>query len=402
MLKYTLRRLMQAIPTLFGITLLSYMLMLAAPGGPVAALTFAPNITPQEREALAERMGVNDPIYIQYLRWLIGDDWMRWDSDGDGISDQAILIPLLGYKRDRASAIMRDEAGNPILEPLPPGTRKGILRGDFGNSFFQGRRPVLEIIGERIPATIELGLASLLVGLTIGLPIGILAAVWKGSLFDNFTRVAAVIFNALPIFWLGLLLLLLVGRFLPEWISSIARSDSLLAPLFQALPGSDGKPVLPMGGRCSPTILVGGCPPLFQRLEYLILPTFVIATGGIAGFSRFMRASMLDVVHQDYMRTASAKGLTKRIVWFKHGARNALIPIAVFLGPAITGILGGSAITETIFAWPGIGRTSVQAVTQQDYPLVMATVIFAAIATILGNILTDILLALIDPRIRFN
>lgn len=402
MLKYTIRRLVQAIPTLFGITLLSYMLMLAAPGGPVAALTFAPNITPQEREALAERMGVNDPIYVQYLRWLIGDDWMRWDSDGDGISDGAVLIPLLGYKRDRASAIVRDENGHPILEPLPPGIRKGILRGDFGNSFFQGRRPVLEIIGERIPATLELGLASLLVGLMIGLPVGILAAVWKGSLFDNFTRVAAVIFNALPIFWLGLLLLLLVGRFLPEWISSIARSDSVLAPIFQALPGADGKPVLPMGGRCSATILIGGCPPLFQRLEYLILPTFVIATGGIAGFSRFMRASMLDVVHQDYMRTASAKGLTQRMIWFKHGARNALIPIAVFLGPAITGILGGSAITETIFAWPGIGRTSVQAVTQQDYPLVMATVIFAAIATILGNILTDILLALIDPRIRFN
>ena len=141
---------------------------------------------------------------------------------------------------------------------------------------------------------------------------------------------------------------------------------------------------------------------MWDRLEYLILPTFVIATGEIAGFSRFMRASLLDVSHQDYIRTAKAKGLSNRLVWFKHGTRNALIPIATFLGPAITGILGGAAITETIFAWPGLGRLAVNAVTQQDYPIVMTVVLFAAVATILGYLLSDILYALIDPRIRLN
>jgi peptide/nickel transport system permease protein len=186
-----------------------------------------------------------------------------------------------------------------------------------------------------------------------------------------------VVFNALPVFWLGLLLLLVFG--------------------------GNGLGLLPMGNRCNAAAnLLGGCPPVYGRLEYLILPTFVIATGGIAGFSRFMRASLLDVSTQDYVRTAKAKGLSDRVVWFKHGARNALIPIATFLGPAITGVLSGAAITETIFAWPGLGRLAVTSVTQQDYPVVMAVVLFAAVATILGYLLSDILYALIDPRIRLH
>lgn len=362
MIKYTIRRLLQAIPTLFGISLLTYMLMLAAPGGPVAALTFSPTVTPQQRAALAARLGVNDPFYVQYLRWLLGDDWMRWDSDGDGVADHAIIIPL-------------DADGDGV--PDPPGTRLGILRGDFGRSFYQGRRQVLPLILERVPATLELGVSSLLVGLALGLPIGILAAVNRGGVFDNVTRVMAVVFNAVPVFWLGLLLLLIFG--------------------------GNGLGWLPMGNRCNAAAsLLGGCPPIYERLQYLILPTFVIAAGGIAGFSRFMRASLLDVSTQDYIRTAKAKGLSARVVWFQHGARNALIPIATFLGPAITGVLTGAAITETIFAWPGLGRLVVSAVTQQDYPVVMAVVIFAAIATILGYLLSDILYALIDPRIRLQ
>lgn len=375
MIKYIIRRLVQALPTLLGISILSYLLMLAAPGGPVAALTFAPNITKDEREALSERLGVDDPAHIQYLRWLIGDDWMRWDGDGDGVSDHAVLIPLYGNARDQRFRLIRDENGDNVQEPLPPGNRKGILRGDFGRSFYQGRRDVLSLVFERVGATLELGIASLLLGLAVGLPIGIFAAVRRGGLFDNITRVTAVIFNALPVFWLGLILIIIFG--------------------------GNGLSLLPMGNQCAAT-LSGDCPPLYQRIEYLILPTFTIATGGIAGFSRFMRASMLDVISQDYMRTARAKGLSSRIVWFKHGARNALIPIATFLGPAITGVLAGAAITETIFAWPGLGRLAVSSVTQQDYPVVMAITMFAAIATILGYILSDIMYALIDPRIRFN
>jgi peptide/nickel transport system permease protein len=358
MIKYTLRRLLQAIPTFLGITIFSYLLMAAAPGGPVAALTQDPRMTPEVRQRIAAQLGVNDPLPIQYLRWLLGDDWMRWDSDGDGVADSSFLIPL-------------DADGDG--QPEPPGDQIGILRGDFGRSFFY-RRPVGDLIGERVAATLELGFAALLLGLVIGVPIGIIAAVRKGGVFDNSTRIMSVCFSAIPIFWLGLILILVFGKYLD---------------------------LLPMGGRC-PVSLTGDCPPVWGRLEYLILPCFVLATGAIAVYSRYMRASMLDVKSQDYIRTAQAKGLTNRNVWFKHGARNALIPLATFLGPAITGLLAGAVITETIFSWPGLGRLGVGAVTSQDYPVVMAVVIIGAVATILGYILSDILYGVIDPRIRFD
>ena len=360
MTKFIIRRSLQAIPTLFGISILVYAIMLATPGGPVAALTFAPDITPQERAALAAQLGVNDPWHIQYLRWLLGDDWMRFDSDGDGRADTAYLIPL-------------DADGDG--EPEPPGNRRGILRGDFGNSFFHGQRHVIPVIAERLGATFELGAASIVVGLTIGIPVGVLAAVDRGGLFDNLTRIVAVVFNALPVFWLGLLLLLIFG--------------------------GTGLGLLPMGNRCG-IVLVGGCPPFYQRLEYLIMPTFVIAAGVVAAYSRFMRASLLDVSGQDYIRTARAKGLSGRMVWFRHGLRNALIPIATLLGPTVTSVLSGAAITETVFSWPGVGRLVVSSITQKDYPLVMAVVMAAAVATILGYLISDILYALIDPRIRLR
>lgn len=358
MIKYTIRRLIQAIPTFFGITVLSYLLMTAAPGGPVAALTFGPNVTVAQRQLVAARLGVNDPVYIQYLRWLLGDDWMRWDADGDGVADHNFLIPL-------------DADGDG--EPEPPGTTRGVLRGDFGRSFAI-KRPVGELIGERVNATLELGISALVLGLAVGVPVGILAAVRKGGKFDNFTRVLAVVFTAIPVFWLGLILILVFG----SWLH-----------------------ILPMGSRCSP-LAIGGCPPVWGRLEYLLLPTFVLATGTIAVYSRYMRASMLDVMSQDYMRTAQAKGLSSRSVWFKHGARNALIPLATFLGPAIFGLLSGAAITERIFSWPGLGSFAIAAVTSQDYPVVMTVVILGAVATICGYILSDVLYAVIDPRIRFD
>lgn len=358
MARYILRRLIQAIPIFFGITLLSYALMSAAPGGPVAMLTFDPSMTAAEREIIAARLGVNDPWPVQYLRWVAGDDWMRWDNDSDGIADGAFLLPL-------------DADGDGV--PEPPGTNRGILRGDFGRSFIHSR-PVTQLILERVPATLELGFAALVVSLLIGVPIGIMAAVSRGSWFDNLTRIMAVIFNAVPGFWLGLILILVFGSVLG---------------------------LLPMGSRC-PTSLMGGCPPIHQRLDHLILPVFVLATGSIASYSRYMRTSMLEVRNQDYMRTAKAKGLRDRSVWFVHGARNAMIPLATFLGPALTLLLSGAVVTETIFSWPGLGRLIVNSVVRQDYPVVMASVIMTAIATILGYLLSDIFYAWIDPRIRLK
>lgn len=361
MLKYIIRRLVQSIPIFFGITLLAYGLMALTPGGPVSALAFGAGMSARQRQQLEIQLGVNDPWPVQYLRWLVGDDWMRWDSDGDGLADGSILIPMYGIDG----------------EPLPAGERRGILRGDFGRSFSL-QRPVLAILTERIPATLELSVSTLVIGGLLGVAVGIAAAVNHNRWFDHSTRVGAVILDAVPLFFLALVLLIIFAARL-RWV--------------------------PIGDRCNQSTIAlaaQGCPPVFERLEYLILPVFILAMQVVGGWSRYMRASMLDVVSQDYIRTARAKGLTERYVWFRHGARNALIPIATFLGPAITGLIGGSVVIEQIFNWPGIGRTIVSAVTARDYPLVMAATVYAGVATILGYLLSDILYALIDPRIRFD
>jgi peptide/nickel transport system permease protein len=359
MLKYVIRRLIQAVPTFFGITLLAYLLMTAAPGGPLGILYFSnPRMSDEQKVALAARLGVNDPVYIQYLRWLLGDDWLRWDTDGDEVADRAFLIPL-------------DADGDGVAEP--PGDRRGVLRGDFGDSFFN-RRPVLDVLAERVLPTLELAITSLLLSVTIGISAGIIAAVRRGGLFDQGMRILTAILDALPNFWIALLLLLFFGANL-GW--------------------------LPLGGRCR-TTLDDSCPPVYERLDYMILPVTILTIGAISGYMRFTRASMLDVISQDYVRTARSKGLSERVIWFRHGARNALIPLATFLGPALTGLLGGAVITETIFSYPGLGRTIVQASTQRDYPIVMAVTIYAAAATIIGYLLSDIFYALLDPRIRFD
>ncbi len=375
MVKYVIRRLIQAIPIFFGITILSYLLMSAVPGGPVEALAFNNRMKPREKEELKIRLGVNDPLPVQYLRWLLGDDWMRWDTDDDGLADASVFfIDLWGPELDENGKPLVDpETGDVILQRLPPGDNFGILRGDFGNSFFH-KRPAMDVLVERLPATLELGLTSLLVGVVFGVSIGVAAAVYHGKSFDQVSRVGAVIVNALPNFWLGLLLLLIFGSALD---------------------------ILPLGDRCR-TTLDPTCPPIFDRLEYLILPTIVLAAGAVAGYSRFMRASMLDIVSQDYIRTARSKGLKDRDVWIRHGMKNALIPIATFLGPSITFLLSGAAVTETVFSWPGVGRLAVNAVGQRDFPVVMIVVVYSAIATILGYLISDIPYAMIDPRIRYD
>jgi peptide/nickel transport system permease protein len=353
MIKFIIRRLIQSIPTFFGITVLSYAIIAAAPGDPVSTLSFGPRTTQAQRDALSRQLGVDDPLWQQYIRWLIGDDFREFP------------------KLDRYAKPVVDEDGNQVMVS---GTNKGILRGDFGKSF-TAKRPALEVVLEKIPATAELGGLSLLVSVTLGIPIGIMAAVWQGSLFDNLTRVMAVLFNAVPIFWLGLILLLVFGSWL-GW--------------------------LPMGGRYPDNYFLTGEVTFSDRIERLILPVFVLSTGGVAAFSRYMRASLLDVINQDYIRTAKAKGLTYSEVWFSHGARNALIPVATILGPAIPNILGGAILTETIFSWPGMGRLAFLAVTQQDYPIIMATVVLASLGTIVGFLLSDVFYALVDPRIRLS
>ena len=354
MQRYIVRRLMQAIPTLFGITVIVYIIMLLAPGDPVALRTFDPTIRQDERERLAIKLGVNDPFLVQYLRWLIGDDWMMVDSNADGELDSW-------------------------------GDNYGILRGDFGTSFkFRGSNP-LKLIGERLGATLELNIAVVLIGIGNGILIGVLAALKRGRAFDKYSRIFAVLGDSVPVFWFALLAIMLMGIVLPRMLEPYGIGS--------------GSPFLPMGGRCPP--VRGGCPPVYARLQYLLLPVLVSSLGPIAGWSRFMRASMLETVNSDYIRTALAKGLTSRGVWIRHGLRNAIIPLMVFLGPLIFGLIGGSVIIERIFSWPGIGLLLFDAVVSRDYPVVMASVVVGSVLSLLGYIAADILYALSDPRVRF-
>lgn len=357
MSRYILRRLFQSIPTMFGITFMSFLLM-GVSGNPLLALTVQPEMTQEHINRVAARLGINDPLPVQYVRWLMGDDWLRWDSDGDGTSDHSFLIPL--------------DANNDG-QPEPPGTRRGVMRGDFGNSFSL-KRPVLDLIFERIPATLELSITTLVIGTTIGILLGILAAVRRGGIFDNSLRLFAAVANSLPGFWLALMLLLVFAVQLR---------------------------IFPIGDRCRLT-MEPSCPPIFMRLEYMALPVFAACVGFIGGLARFMRVCMLDEIGQDYIRTASAKGLTNRQIWLGHAARNALLPIATGLGPAITGLLGGSIVLETIFNYPGLGLTLLNAASARDYPVVMAAVIYGSLATILGYLLSDILYTWLDPRIEFR
>ncbi|MEO0561196.1 MAG: ABC transporter permease subunit [Chloroflexota bacterium] len=263
-----------------------------------------------------------------------------------------------------------DNAANPIGERM--GDHFGILRGDFGESAIS-QRPAMEVVLERLPATAELGVLSLAIGLVIGVIIGVLAAVFHDSWFDQVTRILAVLVSSIPVYWLGLILLLIFGSYL-GW--------------------------LPMGGRFPNTI--SGEYTTWERVSRLILPVFTLSSFGIATFSRYMRASLLDVLEQDYIRTAHAKGVPERVVWFKHGMRNALIPIATILGPSLTLVISGAVLTETIYSWPGMGRLLVNSVFQADYNIIMAVILLLAFATILGYMLSDILYALFDPRVRLN
>jgi peptide/nickel transport system permease protein len=338
--QYILRRLMQGIPTFFGVTLISFLLMQAAPGDPIALITFAPNSRPETAQTMRRQLGLDQPPLMQYVYWLAGNDWTLVDMDGDGSGDT-------------------------------PGPRKGLLRGDLGSSLKQ-KRPVSELIVERIPATLQLTVSALVVGYGIGVILGVVAAVYHKTWVDHVVRVISVIGNAVPAFWLGLLLII----------------------VFSVQLG-----VLPMSGMRD--ITSRGFD-LGDILSHMILPVAVLSLNTIAFISRFTRTEILEVLEQDYIRTARAKGLKNRAVWWWHALRNALIPVATFVGQSLGTLLAGAVIIEQVFSWPGMGRLVVNAVFQRDFPLVMGSVVIASVMFIGGVLLSDLLYAWLDPRIRLR
>ena len=245
---------------------------------------------------------------------------------------------------------------------------------DLGQSFSTDHRPVIDKIAERIPITIIINVLSMILIILIAIPIGVLSAVRQNSLFDKITAVIVFIGFAVPTFWLALLLMILFGvdlGWLP--ISGIRSLNYEYLPPFAAF---------------------------VDLLKHLILPVLLSAFGGLAGLSRYMRSNMLEVIRQDYITTARAKGLSERVVIYKHALRNALLPVITILGLSIPGLIGGSVIFETIFAIPGMGQLFYMSVMSRDYPVVMGILFIGAILTLIGNLVADISYAVADPRIR--
>jgi peptide/nickel transport system permease protein len=296
MLRYIARRLLLTVPLLIGISLISFLVIYAAPGGPVEMATdLNPKVTAEARERLAAYYGLDQPVHVQYGRWLG-------------------------------------------------------------------------------PVTLSINVLSMFLIFLVAVPLGIYSAVRKDSWFDRISTVAVFTGFAVPTFWLALLLMMLFGVQL-GW--------------------------LPISGLVSmeyESFTIAG--KIGDRVRHLILPVFVSAFGGLAGLSRYMRSNMLEVIRQDYIAAARAKGLPERKVVFRHALRNALLPFITILGLSVPGLLGGSVIFESIFAIPGLGQLFYQGVLSRDYPLIMGSLVIGAFLTLIGNLLADVGYAYADPRIR--
>ncbi len=320
MASYIIRRLIQAIPIVIGISVLSFAIVYLTPGSPVDKFR-TPRVSPETIQRLIHLYGLDQPLPVQFAKWF-GAFWtFPWSNTA------------------------------------------------WGYSFTDGL-PVRDKIFGRIPATLLLMGTSLVVTIVLAIPIGILQAVKQYSWADKIATTLETIGYAMPTFWLGLIL------------------KQLFAVQFK---------ILPLFGMNT----LGKTGNVPDVLWHLILPVTTLSVISIAGWSRYMRASMLEVMRQDFIRTARSKGLAGGAVIRKHALRNALIPIVTLLGLTVPSLLSGAAITETVFSWPGLGWLGVQSVTERDYPVVLAVVMIGGVMVILGNLLADIAYAIVDPRIHY-
>jgi peptide/nickel transport system permease protein len=319
---YIVRRLLQMIPLLFGVTFLTFALINLIPGSPVQRLRDNPKIRPEAAIELEHQLGLDQPWPIRYVNWL----------------------------------------GN-------------LVHGDLGVSMYN-RLPVADRIWAAIPNTLVLAVSALSIALLVAVPLGIYSAVRHRSTFDHAATVGAVAMYAMPDFWLALLLVALFALKFKEW----------------------GFPSLPVGGMTN----ARGGGDLLDRIQHLLLPVAALAMIQIGGWSAFIRSSMLETLRMDYVRTADSKGLSRRTVLYVHALKNAFLPLVTIVGLALPGLLGGALIIETIFAWPGMGRLTYEAVGRRDYTMIMATTLMFSVLTMVSNLIADVLYATLDPRIRLE
>lgn len=324
MSRFIVRRLLQAIPLLFLVSVCVFTLIRLVPGGPMGVYGKSPNITAEMLQRLEAKFGVDQPLHIQYIRWL----------------------------------------GN-------------LLRGDFGYSY-DTRRPAVTEIKERLVPTLYLMIVTFAVVISISIPVGMIAAIKQHSWVDIAVSTLAFAGQALPVFWVGLMLVMLFYAFLKNPFT--------------------GGPILPAGGMRT----LGQPFSVGDYIRHLILPVTTLALAWVSWYSRYLRASMLDVIHEDYIRTARAKGLRERAVILRHAFKNAAIPLVTMIALDIPFLFNGALYTEIIFAWPGMGRLFFRAAVRRDYPVLMGTIMISSVLVILSNLLADMIYAYLDPRIRYE
>lgn len=364
MTKYLVRRLIQAIPVVIGITVITYAIMLSAPGGPVERFANNPKVTNEQKEAFKRSWGLDQPIPIQYCRWM-----GLCNPDGQGIGQ------LLG------------PTGWPNFLPTGvSGATNGVLHGDFGFSLDSGES-VGARIGQALLPTVILAGTALLLWIGLAIVLGVLAAVRRYSFFDQAVTVFSYVGFAMPTFWLGIMLILIFGVSL-RWLPISGMVNARLSPAF----GTDAYWIY--FGR-------NPIPALLDVLQHLVLPVITLVVVNIAGDSRFVRASMLEALGQDYVRTARAKGLPGRVVTFRHALRNALLPVVTNIGLEIPFLFSGAIVTESIFSWPGIGSLTITSIRAFDYTILMGIFLIGSLSVVAANIVADVLYAVVDPRIKY-
>jgi peptide/nickel transport system permease protein len=331
-MQYLLRRLVLIIPVLFGVSVIVFTLMHVIPGDPVRLMFADTGATEEQMQAMRHALGFDRPLPVQYVNYV--------------------------FK---------------------------AIRGDLGESI-HFKQPVIQLILERMPATIELTLASLIVALAIAFPVGITSALKRHTFIDYIVMTGATLGISLPTFWIGILLIMIVAVNL-GWLPGFGRIE--YAVHLQRVTGF----------LTIDSLITWNIPALRSALAHLALPAFSLGTAVATFSTRLIRSSMLEVIGQDYVVTARAKGLRERIIITRHVLRNALIPVVTLIGVQIGGLLGGAVVTETIFAWPGIGRLVIQAIFNRDFLLVQGVVLFFALIRVTINLLTDVLYVRIDPRI---
>lgn len=334
MLRYLIKRILMLVPVLLGVSLFVFLVLHLFTTDPAMNM-LGQHGTNEQAEALRESLGLNDPIYVQFARF---------------ISD--------------------------------------LLHGDFGRSLMT-RAPVLDEIFSRFPATVELALTAIFIATIVGVTVGVISAVKQYSIFDYFSMIGALLGVSMPIFWLGLMMIILFSLTL-GWLPVSGRIDVGMEPAHIT------------GMYILDSILTQDWGSLKSALMHLIMPATALATTSMAIIARMTRSTMLEVIRQDYIRTARAKGLKETVVVYRHALRNALIPIITVIGLQLGVLMGGAVLTETVFGWPGVGSRLVDAIMASDYPMVQGTVIFIATVFVVVNLIVDVLYAWLDPRIKYS